>query len=253
MHPDSVALLRKLTVFTLFVLALFLAYQLLHIVAIIAFAAFLTALFTPAIATFEKWKIPDFVAVMLIYFGIFVLAASVFATTLPIFATQIVALFSTISSFADKLSVDFAAGGVGALGLPDFLVPLVSLFDPASALSSFRDNAGGIAKSVASFLSTVGAKGVGAFASFGAGVVDIVLVLVFTFFFVLERHNIRSFFYRVVGEKAAGYFRSLLSFRRGSGGRCSSAFLFSPSRSSDSTPSSGFSESVWNRGSPWRS
>lgn len=208
MHPDSLAFLRKLAVFTLFAFGLFLAYRLLHVIAIIAFAAFLTALFSPAVSTFEKWKIPDFVAVIFIYFGIFVLAASVFATTLPIFATQIVALFSTISSFADRLSADFAAGGVGALGLPDFLVPLVSLFDPASALSSFRDNAGGIAKSVATFLSAVGAKGVGAFASFGAGVVDVVLVLVFTFFFVLERHNIRAFFYRIVGEKAAAYFRS---------------------------------------------
>lgn len=37
---------------------------------------------------------------------------------------------------------------------------------------------------------------------------DVVLVLVFTFFFVLERHAIREFFYRVVGEKAAAYFRS---------------------------------------------
>lgn len=37
---------------------------------------------------------------------------------------------------------------------------------------------------------------------------DVVLVLVFTFFFVLERHAIREFFYRVVGEKAATYFRS---------------------------------------------
>lgn len=109
MHPDSVALLRKLSVFTLFAFALFLAYSLLRVIAIIAFAAFLTALFSPAVATFEKWKIPDFVAVILIYFAIFVLAASVFATTLPIFATQIVALFATISSFADRLSADFAA------------------------------------------------------------------------------------------------------------------------------------------------
>lgn len=109
MHPDSLAFLRKLAVFTLFALGLFLAYQLLHVIAIIAFAAFLTALFSPAVSTFEKWKIPDFVAVIFIYLGIFVLAASVFATTLPIFATQIVALFSTISSFADRLSADFAA------------------------------------------------------------------------------------------------------------------------------------------------
>lgn len=109
MHPDSVALLRKLSVLTLFALALFLAYSLLHVIAIIAFAAFLTALFSPAIATFEKWKIPDFVGVILIYLAIFILAASVFATTLPIFATQIVALFATISSFADRLASDYAA------------------------------------------------------------------------------------------------------------------------------------------------
>ena len=208
MHPDSVALLRKLAVFTLFALGLFLTYQLLHIIAIIAFAAFLTALFTPAIATFEKWKIPDFLAVAFIYFGIFVLAASVFATTLPIFATQIVALFSTISSFADRLAAEYASGGVSALGLPDFLVPLASLVDPSSILASFKDNAGGIAKSVATFLSSVGSKGFGAFASIGSGVADVVLVFVFTFFFVLERRNIRDFFYRAIGEEAAAYFRS---------------------------------------------
>lgn len=208
MHPDSVSLLRKLTVFTLFALGLFLAYELLHLLAIIAFAAFLTTLFSPALATFNRWKIPDFLGVLFIYFGVFVLAATVFATTLPIFATQIVALFSTLSGLAGKLATDYAAGGVGALGLPGFLVPLVSLFDPSSVLASLRDNAGGIAKSTAAFLSSVGIKGAGAFVAFGTGVADVVLVLVFTFFFVLERRKIRDFFYLAVGEKAAAYFRS---------------------------------------------
>ena len=159
MHPESASLLRKLVTASLFFLTLFLAYRLAHILAIIAFAAFLTALFSPALNTFNRWKIPDFLAILIIFFGIFVLAASVFATTLPIFATQIVALFSMLSTLADKLASDYASGGISALGLPSFLIPVVSLFDPASALSSLRDNAGGIAKSVATFLSSVGIKG----------------------------------------------------------------------------------------------
>lgn len=109
MHPESASLLRKLVTATLFFLALFLAYRLAHVLAIIAFAAFLTALFSPALNTFNRWKIPDFLATLIIFFGIFVLAASVFATTLPIFATQIVALFSTLSSLADKLAYEYAS------------------------------------------------------------------------------------------------------------------------------------------------
>ena len=208
MHPDSIALLRKLSVLTLFVLGLFVAYELVNLLAIIAFSAFLTILFSPAVDTFNRWKIPDFIAVLLIYAGIFILAASVFATTLPIFATQFVALFTSLSAVSGRLASEYASGGISALGLPSCLVPVVSLFDPQSVLDSFRDNAGNIAKSAASFLSAVGAKGAGAFASFGAGVADVVLTFVFTFFFVLERRQIRDFSYRVIGPKAAGYLRA---------------------------------------------
>ncbi|MDQ1344217.1 MAG: hypothetical protein QG650_937, partial [Patescibacteria group bacterium] len=164
--------------------------------------------FTPALSAMRRWKIPDFVGVLIIYFGIFVMAATVFATTLPIFAKELVALFSTLSTLSDRLASAYAQGGIAALGLPDFLVPLVTLFDPASALASLRDNAGDIAKSLAKFLSSVGIKGAGVFASLGAGIADVALVFVFTFFFVLERHNIRDFSYRVVGKTAAAYFRS---------------------------------------------
>lgn len=208
MHPDSLAFLRKLTVLTVFFLGLLVAYELLHVLAILAFAAFFTALFSPALTAMNRWKIPDFLGILLIYFGIILLAVTVFATTLPIFATQIVELFSTLSALADRLASDYASGGVAALGIPGFLVPLVSLFDPASALSSLRDNAGSIAKAVAGFLSSVGIKGVGVFAAFGAGIMDVVLVIIFTFFFVLERHAILDFFYRIVGTKVAKYFRS---------------------------------------------
>ncbi len=46
------------------------------------------------------------------------------------------------------------------------------------------------------------------FAAFGAGVADVVLVTVFTFFLVLERHAALDLFYRAVGEKAATYFKA---------------------------------------------
>ncbi len=160
MHPDSLVFLRKLSVLAVFLSGLFLVYELLHIIAILAFAAFFAALFSPALTAMNRWKIPDFLGILLIYFGIILLAVTVFATTLPIFATQIVALFSALSSIADRLASDYASGGIAALGIPEFLVPLVSLFDPASALSSLRDNAGSIAKAVAGFLSSVGIKGV---------------------------------------------------------------------------------------------
>lgn len=208
MHPDSLVFLRKLSVLAVFLSGLFLVYELLHILTILAFAAFFTALFSPALTAMNRWKIPDFLGILLIYFGIILLAVTVFATTLPIFATQIVALFSALSSIADRLASDYASGGIAALGIPEFLVPLVSLFDPASALSSLRDNAGSIAKAVAGFLSSVGIKGVGVFAAFGAGIADVVLVTVFTFFLVLERHAALDLFYRAVGEKTAGYFKT---------------------------------------------
>lgn len=115
MHPDSVAFLRKLVVLTTFSFGLFLAYELLHVLAILAFAAFFAALFSPALTAMNRWKVPDFLGILLIYFGIIVLAVTVFATTLPIFATQIVALFSALSSVADRLASDYASGGIPAL------------------------------------------------------------------------------------------------------------------------------------------
>lgn len=208
MPSDLLPFLKKLAVLAIFAFGLFLAYELVHVLAILAFSAFLTILFSPAVDTFNRWKVPDFVAVFLIYAGIFILAASVFATTLPIFATQSVALFTKLSSVSGNLAAAYSSGGVGVLGLPSYLVPVVSLFDPQAVLDSLRDNAGNIAKSAASFLSAVGAKGAGVFASFGAGVADVVLTFVFTFFFVLERRQIRDFAYRAIGPRAASYLRT---------------------------------------------
>lgn len=208
MHPETSSFLRKLVVLALFCGGLYLAFQLRHILAILAFSAFFTALFSPAIATMRRLRIPDFVGVLLIYLGIFFLVGTVFATTFPIFAKEIVTLFSTLSSLSDRLASAYAEGGVGALGLPGFLVPIVSLFDTASVLSSLRDNAGEVAKSVGGFLSSLGVRGAGIFAALGSGVADVALTFIFTFFFVLERHSIRGFFYRVVGGKASAYFRA---------------------------------------------
>lgn len=103
MPPESVAFLRKLGLLTLVLIVLGIVYQLRTLLGIVAFSIFLTILFSPALATMQRWRIPNVVGILLIYGGILLLAATVFATTLPIFATQFLALFSRISDWAEHL------------------------------------------------------------------------------------------------------------------------------------------------------
>jgi predicted PurR-regulated permease PerM len=207
MSPDSSAFLRKLGILALFAAAMATAYQLRTILFILAFSVFLTALFSPALNAMNRWRIPDFVGILIAYAVMLLLAATVFATTLPIFAKQLVALFETVRNSADSLASAYAAGGVSALPIPGFLDPVAELFDPASALSALKENAGSVAQSVTEFLSRLGLGGVSVFHALGTGIADIALVLIFTFFLVLERHSAKAFFYRTAPATIAEFFR----------------------------------------------
>ncbi len=207
MLQDSKDFLRKLGILAALVAAALVAYELRSLLFVLAFSAFLVALFSPALNAMNRWKIPDFLGVLVIFFGISVLAGTVFATTFPIFAKQSVALFEAIRTSADRLSDAYAAGGAAALPVPEFLRPALAYFDPASAIAAVRDNVGGIAKSLAGFLSSVGTKGVGAFSAVGASVADFALLVVFTFFLTLERHAVRNFFYRAAPKAVSGFVR----------------------------------------------
>ncbi|HBK33890.1 TPA: hypothetical protein DEP34_02570 [Candidatus Uhrbacteria bacterium] len=169
------------------VLGLWFLWYIRDIVAIFLVALLLAGLITPLAAWFAKHKIPRGIAVLLLYLILGAIVVAVFTILVPVVVEQSKELFTSFSS---------SLGGTGPVG--DFFQANVQPHLSA-AFSSMQET---LSQSVSSVFSTV--KGV------VGGIAALFIVLVLTFYMVVEEKKARSYFRNLAPAEYQPYIEHLL-------------------------------------------
>ncbi len=148
----------------------------------------------PTVDQLEKYKIPRGVSVIGIYLFLFALIAFFFSQLVPLVATQLVELARGISSLlVDLDTTKLPFSEFYAAELDDFLAEL----DPSQItanLENFSDQLKGLAGNTIDAL-----KGI------FNGIVNLILVLILTFFLTIDERGVDDFFISLFPSKHGKY------------------------------------------------
>lgn len=112
---------QKLLILSAFVATGYFLSLLAPFLSILFFSGFLTILFSPFLDKMRRYRIPDWLGILVIFsvFLLFLLIALL--AIAPIFIKQIALLLSTLSGYLSGLEGAYTHGGFASLGLPGWL------------------------------------------------------------------------------------------------------------------------------------
>jgi predicted PurR-regulated permease PerM len=103
------------------------------------------------------------------------------------------------------LESSYKSGGVNALGFPAFLQTYIETIDFNTLFGYIRENISSISRIIGSVSKNILLGSSSLVSSISGGIFQAVMIGVFTFFIMLERHAIRAFLYRIVPESVYAY------------------------------------------------
>jgi predicted PurR-regulated permease PerM len=191
----STSSIAKATLAILGIVAL--AYFLFYIKSIIvmfAIAAFLAMAFDPFVDRLQRWRIPRPIGILLIYIIFIGLIGLVIASFIPILATEIPKLATSV---LDWVSANFD------LDTSEFQNRIREL---QNYLANIQKNLNreNIAAGL-SFLSAVGQNALAIIKSIAGGVFSFFMILVITFFMVVEEDGIKRFLVALFPQRFRNY------------------------------------------------
>lgn len=120
---------QKILILLVFLGGAYILSLLSSILTIIFFSGFLTILFSPFLETMKSKKIPDWLGIIVIFFGILIFVFVALFAIIPIFIKQIILLASTVGSSISHIEALYRSGGINALGVPAFLGSYIDTVD----------------------------------------------------------------------------------------------------------------------------
>lgn len=187
-------------------------YLQLNILKILFFSSFLLVLFSPFLNKMNKRKIPDVVWIFIIYlFFILFLLVSFFAI-IPIFMEQTYLLADFLSKKMEILDQAYKIWWIEWLWLNDtilrYILPLIENVNLDTLLNALKNNFASISQFIASNLWNIATTSTWFVLSVWNLLFQIAMIFVFNFFMVLERKNIKKFFYEIIPSVLSKYLES---------------------------------------------
>lgn len=187
-------------------------YLQLDILKILFFSSFLLVLFSPFLNKMNKRKIPDVVWIFIIYlFFILFLLVSFFAI-IPIFMEQTYLLADFLSKKMEVLDQAYKLWWIEWLWLNDtilkYILPLIENVNLDTLLNALKNNFASISQFIASNLWNIASTSTWFVLSVWNMLFQIAMIFVFNFFMVLERKNIKKFFYEIIPSVLSKYLES---------------------------------------------
>lgn len=165
------------------ILALFFLYLIRDILIIFIVALILATLINPLADWFAKKRIPRALAVLLIYVVLVSILASIITLLIPPLVEQSGQLIKKLSVYWDDLVSRISA-------LKDLAVTQGFVADTSNGLSSLQ---AGLSRALSGVFSTL--------SGFFGGLVTFILILVLTFYMVVEGDALKKFFKSIAPEK----------------------------------------------------
>lgn len=181
-----------------------LAYILFYITDVIVLflmALFLSAAFNPAVDFLESKKIPRPLGIILMYITVLGVVVLVFTSLAPIIATQLKDLAFSVRGYVQNI----VQGGQSNSWLMQKIQPILDqLWQNVDQTQIINTLSGGL-KEVGTQLSNFAENIIGAILAFFNGLFNTILVLILTFFMILNKHNTNDFFHSLFPSRYSNY------------------------------------------------
>ena len=182
------------------ILAYFL-YLIKSILIIFFVSLFLASVFNPGVDFFQRHKVPRWLGLIIIYFLVFALLIFLVGSLVPIIIEQLKEIANNLSGYINTLFNDENA----TLPFADKWQPLVgdiwSAVDREQIISSLQT----ALENLGSKLGDWTGNALGAVISISAGIMNMVMVMFITFFIVIDRKNLHTFFLSLFPSKYGAY------------------------------------------------
>jgi len=187
-------------------------YLQIDILKILFFSSFLLVLFSPFLNKMNKKKIPDILWIFIIYFFFILFILISFFAIIPIFAEQTYNLVNFLANKFELLEKAYISWWIDGLWLNDtflkYILPLIENINLETLLNSLKDNFASISQFIAVNIWSIASSSTWFVMSVWNMLFQIAMVFVFNFFMVLERKNIKKFFYDIIPNKVSKYLSS---------------------------------------------
>lgn len=187
-------------------------YLQINILKILFFSSFLLVLFSSFLNKMNKIKIPDILWIFVIYFFFILFILISFFAIIPIFVEQ---TYNLVNFFANKfelLEQTYISWWIDWLWLNNtilkYFLPFIENINLETLLNSLKDNFASISQFIASNLWSIASSSTWFVMSVWNMLFQIAMIFVFNFFMVLERKNIKKFFYDIIPNNVSKYLSS---------------------------------------------
>ncbi len=199
----------KLLIIIAFALILYFLYSIASFLYLLFFSIFLTLLFSPFLNKLNKHKIPDSIWIIIIYVALIVLILVAIFSIVPILLTQSSMFINYLQNYVNNLAISYHANGIDWLGLPKEILAVSKKYliniDFNTIFQVLKDNFSSISKFIASHIGDVASAWTNIITSIWLALFDFFMVLIMTLFIILERTQIKSFFYTIIPTNVSKY------------------------------------------------
>ena len=171
-----------------------------RVILIFFISLLFSAALNPTVRSLEKRKIPRAISVIFIFLILIFILGFFISQLIPLVVTQLYELARSLTNLVNKVT----SGNIDlpfAESLQESLNSLLSGIDKQALIDQLKNSLEGFAKQLDSFADNT----FGAIKSIFSGVLNFFLVLILTFFMVVNEKDVRSFFVSLFPSRHGGY------------------------------------------------
>lgn len=202
----------KLLIIAAFLFIAFFLYSISSFLYLLAFSFFLTLLFSPFLNKMNKLKIPDFLWIIIIYIFLVIFLLIAAFSIIPIILKQSSMFVDFVQNYINNLANLYQTYWIDWLWLPQEISSLAKKYlanvDLSSVFWILKDNLANISKFIAIHMWDVASIWTNIVVSIWWALVNFLLIFIMSFFIVLERKDIKSFFYNIIPNNISIYLKT---------------------------------------------
>ena len=179
----------------------YLLYYIKGILIIFAVALFFSAAFNPAVDKMEKYRIPRPIGIILMYIIVLGIVTLIFTSLVPIIAKQVSDLAFSIRDYVHNIVSGQNVDSWFIKKIQPIANQIWQNVDQAQILNSLTSGL----KELGSQLTSFAGNAIGAIFTIFNGIFNLILVLILTFFMVVNKKNTSNFFHSLFPRKYSGY------------------------------------------------
>lgn len=202
----------KLLIIIAFVGLGFFLYSISSFLYLLAFSFFLTLLFSPFLNKMNRFKIPDFLWIIIIYIFLVLFLLIAIFSIIPILLKQSSMFIDFVQNYINNLANLYQTYWIDWLWLPQEIATLAKRYlvnvDLSSVFWILKDNLANISKFIAIHMWDVASIWTNIIVSIWWALVNFLLIFIMSFFIVLERKDIKNFFYNIIPNNISIYLKT---------------------------------------------